>query len=79
MPRIRWAAHLLAAALLAAPWARPQAAAPRAADPLAGTWVIASVQRDGAADPDQVGGTLTFADGSVTLVPAAFRPSDVFD
>jgi len=78
MPRIRWAAHLVAAALLAAPWAARQPAA-RVADPLAGTWVIASVQRDGAADPDQVGGTLTFADGSVTLVPAAFRQSDVFD
>ena len=52
MPRIRWAAHLLAAALLAAPWAGRHPARP-APDPLEGTWVIASVQRDGAADPER--------------------------
>lgn len=79
MPRIRWSAHLLAAALLAAPWAGRQLAAPPAAEPLDGTWVIASVQKDGAADPAQVGGTLTFADGSVTLVPAAVQFSDALD
>jgi hypothetical protein len=79
MPRIRWAAHLLAAALLAAPWAGRQLAAPPAAEPVDGTWVIASVQKDGTADPGQVGGALTFADGSVTLVPAAVHLSDAFD
>ena len=75
MPRTRWAAHLLAAALLAAGWRGAQPAAPPAAGPLEGTWVIESVQRDGEPDPAQAGGSMTFAGGAVLAWPAAVRSS----
>jgi hypothetical protein len=73
MPRIRWAAHLLAAALLAVGWRGVQPAAPPAAGPLEGTWVIDSVLRDGEPDPAQAGGTMTFTGGAVLARPAAVR------
>jgi hypothetical protein len=77
--RTRWAAHVLAAALLAVHWAGRQPATPPTPGPLEGTWVIASVERDGEPDPAQVGGTMTFADGSLTLLPKVVQFSDAMD
>ena len=78
MPRIRWAAHLLAVTLLAAPWGARHLAAPKAAGPLEGTWFIVSVPRDGEPDPAQIGGSMTFAGGAVTFRPAVVQFSDAF-
>jgi hypothetical protein len=80
MPRIRWVAFGLAAALLAVngdgrPTAVPRDALP-AAEGLEGTWLITSVVRDGAPDPAQIGGSLTFAGGSVTLQPRVVELTD---
>jgi hypothetical protein len=74
--RIRWAPFVLTAALLVPGWGGRHSAARPTADGLEGTWVIESVQKDGEPDPVQVGGYLTFADGSVILQPAAVQFSD---
>jgi hypothetical protein len=82
MARTRWAAHVLAAALLAVHWAGRQPAtppAPESTGPLEGTWVIESVERDGQSDPAQVGAAMTFADGSLTFLPKVVQFSDALD
>ena len=75
MPRTRWAAHVLAASLLAVHWAGPRPAVPNEAR-IEGTWVIESVQKDDEPDPAQVGGSLTFTAGSVTFQPRVVQFTD---
>jgi hypothetical protein len=76
MLRIRWAALLLVAALLAGKGGGDRSALNSDWKSLQGTWTIQSVQRDGEPDPLQVGAHMTFAGDEVTFQQQVVQIAD---
>jgi len=64
-----WAAFVIFAAIGMGTWGGHPAAVPPDAGWLQGTWIITAVQKDGVADPTQIGAVVTFIGDTVEFAP----------
>jgi len=76
MFRIRWAIVGVAMALQAGCGSNNQPAEGGGVDRLEGSWEVTMVQRDGEADPLQLGAQMTFTGNAVTFQPKAMQVVD---
>jgi hypothetical protein len=69
MARRAWTTIVVAAALGMGNWGGHASVVPPDTRWLQGVWIITSVQKDGAADPTQIGASVTFFRDTVEYAP----------